>query len=84
MSNDWDKQVGGDHYRKTTGEQHWDRVYRLGLDYFQARITAYVERCWEKGGLEDLEKARHFLNKYIDLKTPKEKPPTGGSKVKRG
>lgn len=59
-------QVGGDHY-KTGGEEHWDRVHRLRLDYFQAQITKYVERCWKKNGVQDLRKARHFLDKYIEL-----------------
>lgn len=61
-----DVQIGGGHY-KTGGEEHWDRVRRLGLDYFQACITKYVERCWKKNGVEDLKKARHFLDKYIEL-----------------
>lgn len=61
-----DRQVGGNHYKKG-GEEHWDRVARLGLDYFQAQVTKYVERCWEKLGIEDLEKALHFLEKYIKL-----------------
>ena len=61
-----ERQVGGDHY-KIGGEEHWDRVQRLGLDYFQAQITKYVERAWKKNGLQDLEKARHFLDKYIEI-----------------
>ncbi len=75
MKAGWDRQVGGDHYRKTEGEQHWDRVYRLNLDYFQAQITKYVERCWEKNGVQDLEKALHFLQKYIELTAPVEDGP---------
>jgi hypothetical protein len=61
-----ERQVGGSHY-KTGGEEHWDRVHRLQLDYFQAQITKYVERCWQKNGVEDLQKAKHFLDKYIEL-----------------
>jgi hypothetical protein len=61
------RQVGGDHYRAVPGEQHWDRVARLGLDYWQAMITRYVERWRLKGGVEDLKKARHFLDKYLEL-----------------
>jgi Protein of unknwon function (DUF3310) len=60
-------QIGGDHYKTPGYEEHWDRVFRLKLDYFQAAITKYVERCWKKNGLEDLRKARHFLDKYIEL-----------------
>lgn len=66
-----DRQVGGTHY-KTGGEEHWDRVHRLGLDYFQGQITKYVERWRSKGGIQDLEKARHFLDKYIELERAKE------------
>jgi hypothetical protein len=78
-----DRQVGGDHYKRhgETGEQHWDRVARLGLDYFQAAITKYVERWKEKGGIQDLEKARHYLDKYIELADrylPPVKRPDGG------
>jgi len=61
-----DTQVGGSHYKKG-GEEHWDRVYRLNLDYFQGQITKYIERWKDKNGLEDLRKARHFLDKYIEL-----------------
>lgn len=68
-------QIGGDHY-KTGGEEHWDRVFRLRLDYFQAAITKYVERCWKKNGVQDLEKARHFLDKYIELHTAPSEPMT--------
>jgi hypothetical protein len=60
------RQVGGSHY-KTGGEEHWDRVARLGLDYFQGQITKYVERWKRKNGIQDLEKAAHFLQKYIAL-----------------
>lgn len=60
------RQVGGKHY-KTGGEEHWDRVNRLGLDYFQGQITKYVERWRDKNGIQDLEKAAHFLEKYIEI-----------------
>lgn len=60
------RQIGGAHY-KVGGEEHWDRVWRLNLDYFQAQITKYVERHKEKGGIADLKKAGHFIEKYIEL-----------------
>jgi hypothetical protein len=72
-----ERQVGGQHYKVEQGkEQHWDRVARLGMDYFQGQITKYVERWKLKNGVQDLEKARHFLDKYIELNAPKlENPP---------
>lgn len=59
-------QVGGDHY-KTGGEEHWDRSWRLDWDPFQYQITKYVERWKKKNGIQDLRKALHFLQKYIEL-----------------
>jgi hypothetical protein len=62
-----DRQIGGDHYKKG-GEEHWDRQWRLyGRGYFVGCITKYVERYHEKNGLQDLEKAKHFLDKLIEL-----------------
>jgi hypothetical protein len=63
-------QIGGDHY-KTGGEEHWDRIWRLyGRGYFVGCITKYVERYHKKNGFEDLKKARHFLDKLIELEYP--------------
>jgi hypothetical protein len=68
-----DIQVGGDHYKKDrTGLQHWDVVDLLGWDYFQGNITKYVDRHAKKKGFEDLEKAEHYLHKYMELKYPDE------------
>jgi len=65
-----DKQVGGDHYVKT-GEQHWDRMWRLyGRGYFIGCATKYAERYHLKNGKQDLEKAIHFLQKLIELEYP--------------
>lgn len=61
-----DTQIGGNHYKKG-GEEHWDRVARLDLDYWQAAATKYLERCDEKNGIEDMEKAIHYIQKRIEL-----------------
>lgn len=64
-----DRQIGGNHYKKG-GEEHWDRQWRLyGRGYFVGCITKYVERYHEKNGLQDLEKAKHFLDKLIELES---------------
>lgn len=60
-----DVQVGGHHYR--TPIQHWDFVAANDLDYFQGQITRYVARWKRKNGIVDLYKARHVLQKYIEL-----------------
>lgn len=60
-----DHQIGGQHYGLSEF-QHWDMVVMFGLDYFQGQITKYVMRWNKKNGLQDLEKAAHFLEKYIE------------------
>lgn len=62
-------QVGGAHYNKPI--QHWDYVVAQGLGYFEGQITKYVSRWREKNGLEDLRKARHFLDKLIEVESAK-------------
>ena len=68
---DWDKgtaqkQVGGSHYTKCKIEP-WDFTVANELDYFQGSIIKYVTRWRDKGGIEELKKAQHFLEKYIDV-----------------
>ena len=60
-----ERQVGGAHYGSAI--QHWDYVIANDLDYFQGQITKYVTRHKKKHGLQDLEKAKHFLEKYIEV-----------------
>ena len=64
-------QVGGNHYKGQELE-HWDIVAMFDLDYFQGQITKYVMRWKKKNGVEDLEKAKHFLEKYIEVSEEKE------------
>lgn len=59
------KQIGGQHYKKCP-IQPWDYVLANGLDYFQGSIVKYITRWRDKGGVEDLKKAKHFLDKYIE------------------
>lgn len=61
-----ERQVGGTHYKKG-GEEHWDRAWRLKYDPFQYIITKWIERWRDKGGLQDLHKAKHALEKYIEV-----------------
>ena len=67
-----DRQVAGTHYQKDGKLQHWDLVAVYDWDYFQGQITKYIMRWKYKHDtpekrLEDLKKARHFLDKYIEL-----------------
>ncbi len=62
-----DKQVGGTHYQ-TGGMQHWDLMARLyGDAHFKCAATKYICRWTKKGGVQDLEKALHYLEKLKEL-----------------
>lgn len=58
-------QHGGDHYQKKT-YQHWDFVCDTGMHYLLACATKYVSRWQDKGGVEDLRKAAHYLDKALE------------------
>lgn len=68
-----DIQVGGDHYRKRP-IQTWDFIVTNNMNFLQGSIIKYVVRYQDKGGLQDLQKARHYLDKLIETISP-EVPP---------
>lgn len=62
------RQVGGEHYKTANpAMQHWNLVVAMGWDYFTSQATKYLFRWPYKGNVEDLKKARHFLDKLIEL-----------------
>ena len=60
-----DRQVGGDHYR-TKAIQPWDFITSNNLGFLEGSIIKYVSRFREKGGMEDLKKAQHYLEKLTE------------------
>jgi len=60
------QQIGGLHYQNKT-IQPWDYIAQNGLGYFEGNIVKYVSRWREKGGVQDLRKAAHYLQKLIEL-----------------
>lgn len=64
-------QVGGDHYRTNGKYQIWDLVVDMGWDFFQGNVISYVHRYRQKGGVDDLRKARHYLDKMIEIEEAK-------------
>jgi len=61
-----DIQIGGRHYKQMS-IQPWDAIQDWGLCYFSGNVVKYVARHRDKGGVEDLKKARHYLDKLIEL-----------------
>ena len=60
------KQVDGDHYR-VQPIQPWDFIVANNLGFLEGNIIKYVARYQMKGGLKDLEKAKHYLEKLIEV-----------------
>ena len=59
------KQVGGAHYTDKT-IQPWDFIIANNIGYFEGNIIKYISRWKDKGGVEDLKKAQHYLQKLIE------------------
>lgn len=64
-------QVGGNHYISQT-IQPWDfmeacMTEEQFLGYLRGNVIKYVSRYDKKGGLQDIDKALHYLNKLRSL-----------------
>ena len=59
-------QIGGSHYKKLT-IQPWDYIASNNLGYLEGNVVKYVSRWKDKGGVEDLKKAQHYLAKLIEV-----------------
>ena len=64
-----DKQIGGIHYLRTI--QPWDFIAANGIGFFEGNVIKYVTRWRDKAGVDDLKKARHYLDKLIELEENK-------------
>jgi len=64
------QQIGGNHY-KDKAIQPWDFIVSNGLGYLEGNVVKYVSRYKQKNGVQDLEKARHYLDKLIEVERQK-------------
>ena len=62
-------QVGGNHY-KDMKIQPFEFSMANGFNAGQHSVIKYISRYKYKGGLEDLKKARHFIDMMIELEYP--------------
>jgi hypothetical protein len=65
------QQVSGKHYKEKE-IQPWDYIYANNLGYFEGNCVKYVSRWKDKGGIADLQKAIHYLEKLIELEKSKQ------------
>ena len=54
------------HYRSANGLEAIDVIEAFGLGFRLGNVVKYVLRAPNKGGVEDLKKARWYLNRELD------------------
>lgn len=63
-------QEGGDHYKKMV-IQPVEYIHANGIGFIEGSVIKYVSRWRDKGGVQDLKKARHFLDLLMELEAKK-------------
>lgn len=66
-----DTQIGGTHYA-TKKVQPWHAMEawmtpEQFAGFLRGNAIKYLARCADKGGVDDLKKARHYLDKLIEF-----------------
>lgn len=61
----WKTQVGGSHYKKYA-IQPTEYIMKNNLSFCEGNVIKYVTRYKDKNGIEDLKKARHYLDILIE------------------
>ena len=59
------KQVGGSHYKKYKIAPV-EFIIKNNIGFVEGNIIKYILRFKEKGGVQDLEKAKHYIELLID------------------
>ena len=63
-----DKQIGGGHY-KTLAIQPIEFIIKNKLGFCEGNVIKYICRYRLKGGTEDLEKAKHYIDLLLEERT---------------
>ena len=63
-----DNQVGGSHY-KNLKIQPIEYIYANNMPFIEASILKYISRWRNKNGIQDLMKAKHFIELLIELES---------------
>ena len=61
----YDKQIGGDHYLKMK-IQPSEFANKNNLPFAEVNAIKYICRHKDKGGKEDLKKAKHYIDMVIE------------------
>ena len=60
-----ERQVAGSHYKSSI--QTWDYIIANNIGYLEGNIIKYVSRWKDKNGMDDLLKAKHYIELLIEL-----------------
>lgn len=63
-----DTQVGGNHY-KSLAIQPVEYIHANSIGYFEGCAIKYLTRWKSKGGIQDLEKAKHYIELLIEMES---------------
>ena len=61
-----EKQEGGNHY-KLLEIQPVEYIHKNNIPYLEGNVIKYITRHRFKNGIEDLKKARHYIDLIIEL-----------------
>ena len=64
------KQVGGSHYKAPI--ECWDYILANDIGYLEGTAIKYLTRWRKKNGIEDIQKAIHFLEKLVEVEKAKQ------------
>jgi hypothetical protein len=64
-------QVGGNHYSKLA-IQPVEYIHRNSIPFIEGSVIKYVTRWRDKGGIKDLEKAKHFIELLLEFENARE------------
>ena len=65
MSEVYKKQIGGDHYKNMV-IQPSEFINKNNLPFAEGNAIKYICRHKDKGGKEDLKKAKHYIDMVIE------------------
>lgn len=60
------KQIAGTHY-KDLPIQPVEYIHQNNIGFFEGNVIKYVSRWRQKGGIDDLEKAKHYIEMLIEF-----------------
>jgi len=74
--------TGPGHYKEKP-MQPWDFIVANNLGYLEGNVIKYITRWRQKDGVQDLRKAKHYIEKLIEMETGTAAPETDADALLR-